>query len=126
MKVENMFAKTEYERTSYSLKLRNPTEPNEKVDIQITLDESIHLTKLKNGKNYDVYKKDETVVEVKVPLKFSSLTEADINLIPELNEVKKFIHELDSRHVSDYAKNSGKMSKIERDAEDRLIDPDWP
>ena len=126
MMVENMFAKTEYERTSYSLKLNNPADPSKKVDIQITLDESIHLTKLKNGKNFDVYKSDETVVEVKVPLKFSNLGEADIALIPELAEVKKFIETLDSRHVPDYAKNSGKMSKIEKDAEDTLIDTDWP
>lgn len=114
MRVENMLAKTEYERTSYSIKLKNPSQANETVDIQITLDRSIRLTRLRDGSTFNVYKPDETVVEVKVPVAYSKLSEADIVAIPELIEIKKLIEMLNQQHVMDYPKNRGKMSKIDK------------
>lgn len=114
MRVENMLAKTEYERTSYSIKLKNPAKPDETIDIQITLDYSIRLTRLRDGSTFNVYKADETVVEVKVPVAYSKLSKADIEAIPELTEIKKFIEMLDRHHVMDYPKNRGKMSKIDK------------
>lgn len=119
MKVERMFAKTEYERTSYSIKLENPAKPGEFIDIQITLDQSVHLTKLKNGQIVDAYKPDETVVEVKIPLAYAGLTRKNIEAIPELAEVKKLIEFLTGRHLPEYEMNSGKMGKIPIDEIDR-------
>ena len=119
MKVERMFAKTEYERTSYSIKLDNPAKPGESIDIQITLDQSVHLTKLKNGQIVDAYKPDETVVEVKIPLAYAGLTRRNIEAIPELAEVKKLIEFLTGRHLPEYEMNSGKMGKIPIDEIDR-------
>ena len=119
MKVERMFAKTEYERTSYSIKLDNPAKPGESIDIQITLDQSVHLTKLKDGTNVDAYKPDETVVEVKIPLAYAGLTRKNIEAIPELAEVKKLIEFLTGRHLPEYEMNSGKMGKIPIDEIDR-------
>lgn len=119
MKVERMFAKTEYERTSYSIKIDNPAKPAEAIDIQITLDQSVHLTKLKNGQVIDAYKPDETVVEVKIPLAYAGLTRRDIEAIPELAEVKKLIEFLTGRHLPEYEMNSGKMGKIPIDEIDR-------
>jgi hypothetical protein len=119
MKVERMFAKTEYERTSYSIKLENPAKPGEFIDIQITLDQSVHLTRLKDGRAVDAYKPDETVVEVKIPLAYAGLTRRNIEAVPELAEVKKLIEYLTGRHLPEYEMNSGKMGKIPIDEMDR-------
>lgn len=114
MKTENMLAQTQYERTSYSIKLRRPGRPQEVVDVQITLDQNIRLTRLKDGKKFNAYGADETVVEVKVPLEFAKMSEADLLALPELAEIKKLIEMLDRKHVAIYPKNRGKMSKIEK------------
>ena len=109
-KVENMFARTEYERTSYSIKLKSG---EKEIDVQITLDQDIRLTRLRDHARFDVYGKDETVVEVKIPLEFAKLDAAALAKFPELAEIKKFIAMLDQQHVSKYPKNKGKMSKID-------------
>lgn len=122
MRVENLFAKTDYERVSYSIKLFRKDVPDDKIDIQITLDENVHLRRLVDQRDYsEAYGKDETVVEVKVPVSFAGFTEANLQAIPELSEIKKFIEWLDQNHVPKYPKNKGKMSKIDKNVpyEDR-------
>jgi hypothetical protein len=109
-KVENMFARTEYERTSYSIKLQSG---EKQIDVQITLDQDIRLTRLRDGRKFDAYGKDETVVEVKIPLEYAKLDAAALEKFPELAEIKEFIAQLDSSHVPSYPKNKGKMSKID-------------
>lgn len=116
-KKENMYAHTQYDRTSYSIKLNNPISKEDKIDIQITLDQNIHLTRIKDQQHFDVYSPDETVVEVKVPLKYSQLSDANLREVPELGEIKKLIEFLNRTHVEQYPKNKGKMSKIENDEE---------
>lgn len=113
-RVENMFARTEYERNSYSIKLNNPENPEEPIDIQITLDRNIRLTRLRDGKQYNAYKTTEGVIEVKIPLKYAGLTAADIAAVPELAIIKEFIDGLDGAHIITYPKNKGKMSKIDK------------
>lgn len=127
-KVENMLAQTAYERTSYSIKLKNPDKPNETIDIQITVDQNIKLTRLKDGKTFNVYKPHEVVVEVKIPVAYAKLTPANMIEVPELSEIKDLIEMLDTHHVMDYPKNRGKMSKIDKkndNQKDRDLDDDW-
>lgn len=114
MKAENMFAQTQYERTSYSIKLAARDQPDEKIDIQITLDQHIRLTRLEDGRKYNVYDPDETVVEVKIPVLYAKLTDADQQALPELSEIKKFIEMLSQKHLAKYPANKGKMSKIDK------------
>lgn len=120
MKTENMFAQTQYERTSYSIKLRNG---DTLIDVQVTLDQSVKLTRLKDGSQFNAYGNDETVVEVKIPVQYAQLSPADLAQIPELAEIKKFIEMLDRKHVPKYPKNKGKMSKIDKKS-DMQNDPD--
>ena len=122
-RVENMYARTAYERTSYSIKLKSG---EKEIDVQITLDQDIRLTRLRDQARFNVYGKDETVVEVKIPLEFAKLDAAAMAKFPELAEIKKFIARLDQRHVPKYPKNKGKMSKIDPkgDAPDTRYDWD--
>ena len=117
MRVENLFAKTEYERVSYSLKMKPPADKNGKAksfDVQITLDENIRLTRMRDQEKYNVYGNDETVIEVKIPVAYSNLSQQNIADIPELQNVKDFIVWLENHHENKYPMNKGKMSKIEK------------
>ena len=126
MRTENMYARTQYERTSYSIKLNNPEKPGETIDVQITLDTNIRLKRLKDGKDFNVYGPDETVVEVKIPVQYAKLTEADLQAIPELAEIKKLIAMLTEKHNIKYPANKGKMSKIDQKNEmENDPDLDW-
>lgn len=126
MRVENMYARTQYERTSYSIKLNNPEKPGETIDVQITLDTNIRLKRLKDGKEFNVYGPDETVVEVKVPVLYAKLTDADLLAVPELAEIKKLIAMLTDKHNMKYPANKGKMSKIDKKNEmENDPDLDW-
>lgn len=120
MRVENMFARTQYERTSYSIKLKNG---DSTIDVQITLDQNVRLTRLKDGSQFNAYGADETVVEVKIPVQYAKLTDADLAKVPELAEIKKLIEMLTENHVDKYPINRGKMSKIDK-KNDMQDDPD--
>lgn len=120
MRVENMFAKTQYERTSYSIKLKHG---DSTIDVQITLDQNVRLTRLKDGSQFNAYGPDETVVEVKIPVQYAKLTDADLAQVPELSEIKKLIAMLTENHVAKYPINRGKMSKIDK-KNDMQDDPD--
>ena len=126
MRVENMFAQTQYERTSYSIKLNRPDRPEEAIDVQITLDTNIRLKRLKDGKEFNVYGPDETVVEVKIPVQYAKLAVADLQALPELAEIKKLIAMLTEKHNQKYPENKGKMSKIDKKNEmENDPDLDW-
>lgn len=114
MKAENMFAQTQYERTSYSIKLNRPDKPDEKIDVQITLDQNIRLKRMKDGKEFNAYGPDETVIEVKIPLQYAKLSQADLAIIPELAEIRNFVQMLQEKHQQKYPANKGKMSKIDK------------
>lgn len=120
MRVENMFAQTQYERTSYSIKLKSG---DKTIDVQITLDQNVRLTRLKDNSPFNAYGPDETVVEVKIPVQYAKLTPENIAEIPELAEVKKLIEMLSQNHVMKYPMNRGKMSKIDK-KNDMQDDPD--
>ena len=113
MRVENLFAKTEYERVSYSIKLK-PSGVEKGFDIQITLDENIKLTRLSDREKYNVYGNDETVIEVKIPVTYSTLSSENIATVPELQNIKDLIAWLELKHELKYPMNKGKMSKIEK------------
>lgn len=118
-RVENLYAKTEYERVSWSIKLPHATRSKETIDVQITLDENVRLTRLADKAKFNVYGSDETVIEVKVPVAYSALSDKDIEQYPGLAEVKTLIQWLDQSHNLKYPKNKGKMSKIEKKGIDR-------
>jgi hypothetical protein len=124
---EGMLARTEYERTSYSIKMATPSNPDQKIDVQITLDSAVQLTRFKDGKKFNAYDVDDTVVEVKIPLQYSQLSPADMQAIPELSHVKDFLIWLESNHVTKYPMNKGKMSKIEKKlgANEEALDLDY-
>ena len=126
MRIENMYARTQYERTSYSIKINNPEKPAETIDVQITLDTNIRLKRLKDGKDFNVYGPDETVVEVKIPVLYAKLSDADLQALPELAEIKKLIAMLTEKHNKKYPANKGKMSKIDKKNEmENDPDLDW-
>ena len=120
MKKENMFAQTQYERTSYSIKMRDG---KERIDVQITLDQNVRLTRLKDGSQFNAYGADETVVEVKIPVKYAKLDDDVLRQVSDLAEIKRFIAMLGEYHVPKYPMNKGKMSKIDRKS-DMQNDPD--
>lgn len=112
--VKGLFANTQYERSSYSLKLKNPNDSTKKIDIQLTLDQKVRLTRLADKQEFDAYEKDETVVEVKIPVEFSKLSDDDITAVPGLSGIRDFIEALAISHLEKYPMNKGKMSKIEK------------
>lgn len=111
---ENMYAITDYGRTSYSIKMQPGPNPGESIDIQMTLDTAVRLTRAKDGARFEPYSKDETVVEVKIPLQYSGLSPKDIQEIPDLVHIRDFIQWLEQRHIKKYPMNKGKMSKMEK------------
>lgn len=118
-RVENLFAKTEYDRESISTKLQNGQNPKEKIDVQFTMDQNIHLTRLADKERFDVYSPHETVIEVKIPVAYAEMTDADIALIPELARIKEFVEWLTEHHNRSFPINKGKMSKISKDGVDK-------
>ncbi len=117
MRVENLFAETEYERDSLSLKTASLDNPEKKIDIQLTLDKNIRLTRTKDRKIFTPYGNDETVIEVKIPLQYAGLTPQDLASVPDLVVIKNLIDWLNTTHEAKYPKNKGKMSKIEKHIE---------
>lgn len=118
-RVENLFAKTEYERESFSIKLENSKNPGEKIDVQITLDQNIRLTRLADKKKINAYSSNETVIEVKIPVAYAKLSAEDIAKFPELARIKEFVEWLNAKHNPKHAVNRGKMNKIEKDGIDK-------
>ena len=119
-RVQNLYAKTEYERVSYSIKMKNSKNPEEAIDVQITLDENVRLTRLADNRSFNVYAPSETVIEVKIPVAYSKLSPEDIELFPGLAEIKSLNGWLQENHKMKYPMNKGKMSKIEK----KNVDPD--
>lgn len=118
-RVENLYAKTEYERVSWSIKLPSSTNPEKTIDVQITLDENVRLTRLADKAKFNVYAPSETVIEVKVPVSYSALSAKDIEAYPGLAHVKEFVQWLTQSHNLKYPMNKGKMSKIEKKGVDK-------
>lgn len=125
---KGFFARTEYERVSHSIKLDrfdlplNADGSAQKIDVQITLDQDIRLTRLTDGFKVSAYDPAETVVEVKIPLQFAGLTREDIDRVPGLSRVKEFIESLSRAHIKTYPENRGKMSKIDKEIVDDIGD----
>lgn len=113
-RVENLFAKTEYERESWSIKIPHASDSSKTIDVQITLDQNVRLTRLADKEKFNVYDPSETVIEVKVPVAYSTLDDTAIAQYPGLAEVKAFVAWLQDFHNLKYPMNKGKMSKIEK------------
>jgi hypothetical protein len=77
------------------------------------------LTRLIDGKKFNVYSPGETVVEVKIPVAYSRLSSDDIAKYPGLATIKNFLQGLTESHSQKYPINKGKMSKIEKGDIDR-------
>lgn len=137
-----LFARTKYRRRSFAVQLpilnsesaAKDTAPNKTVEIQFTLDDRIQLIRLDDGKRFETYLPDQTVIEVKVPSLYAGFTQADFVNVIGLKTVKDFIDWLETQHDMRLPMNKGKLSKIrpqeskeidketERDAESHLED----
>lgn len=131
-----LFARTKYRRRSFAVQLPildGPTQ-NKSVEIQFTLDDRIQLVRLEDGKRFETYLPDQTVIEVKVPSLYAGFTQTDFVNVFGLKTVKDFIDWLETQHDMRLPMNKGKLSKIrpqdskeidketERDSEAHLED----
>ena len=117
-----LFAQTMYRRRSFAVQLlvNGETKP---IEIQFTMDDRIRLVRLEDGKVFENYLKDQTVVEVKIPSLFAGLTPKDLETVRGLRTIKDFVEWLEGRHDSRLPMNKGKLSKI-RPNESKEIDPE--
>ncbi len=119
-KKTGLFAKTLYRRRSFAVKLpvQGQTVP---IEIQFTMDDRIRLVRLEDGKLFENYLENQTVVEVKIPSLFAGLTAKDLEIVSGLSTIKDFVTWLESRHDTRLPMNKGKLSKI-RPNESKEID----
>lgn len=115
-KVQNLFAKTEYDRDSESIKLGDD---KTKIDVQFTSDANINLTRLADKQTFNVYGRDQTVIEVKIPVFVASFTPEILAAHPDLVVVKELVQWLTEQHDRQFPINKGKMSKIRKDGYDK-------
>ncbi len=104
-----------YERSAYQLRL--PSVTGDPVDVQITVDNRISLHDGHNGMALSHYPGSARVIEVKVPLKYSQFTDANLKEVPDLKIVQTLIEQLDARIITGFEPNSGKLSNTLRLAE---------
>lgn len=116
-----LFAKTSYVRDSYSLMLKSNL--GEKVEIQLTVDREVQVTDSLNGQKIQAYRPSDAVVELKVPVAYAKLTDADVQKVPGLAAVAQLKKELEGSHLKDhYRIGTGKLSTSRRLMTDDLID----
>lgn len=106
-----LFAKTMYRRRSFAVKLYVVGQKLP-IEIQFTMDDRIRLVRLKDGKSFESYLKNQTVVEVKIPSLFAAMTEKDLEVVKGLRTIKEFVEWLEARHDPRLPMNKGKLSKI--------------
>jgi hypothetical protein len=111
-KKENLFAHTEYERESYSIKVPHATNPKEFVEVQITVDKKINATRLIDEESFNVYGADQAVYELKIPLQYAKLSPEDIQNFPGLARIKEFKKSLEEAHDPKFRANKGKINKV--------------
>ena len=143
LRVQNLLARTAYKRVSKSVKVSPINDPKTKIDIQLTLDTDIRLTRWKDRKVFTPYGKDETVIEVKIPVAYSKIAQrlltdptiwlekdspevaALIAAVPDLARMKDLVEWLIVNHEKKYPINKGKMSKIDKEVpEDAITEHD--
>ncbi len=112
-RVSNLFAHTEYERDSYSIKVPHRTDPKKFIEVQITADQKVAATRLIDEESFNAYGPDQIVYELKIPLQFAELTDADIAEYPGLARVKEFKAWLATHHDPKFPENKGKVSKVD-------------
>lgn len=112
-KKENLFAHTEYERESYSIKVPHATNPDESVEVQITIDQKVNAKRLIDEESFNVYGEDQAVYELKIPLQYAQLTNKDIEQFPGLVRIKQFKESLATNHDPKFPANKGKVSKVD-------------
>lgn len=117
-----LFAQTMYRRRSFAVQLMIAGQVKP-VEIQFTMDDRIRLVRLEDGKIFEDYLKDQTVVEVKIPSLFAGLTPKDLETVRGLGTIKDFIEWLEGRHDPRLPMNKGKLSKV-RPNESKEIDPE--
>lgn len=115
-----LFAKTMYRRRSFAVKLFVEGQATP-IEIQFTMDDRIRLIRLQDGKKFETYLKDQTVVEVKIPSLFAGMTAKDLEIVKGLRTIKEFVEWLEARHDPRLPMNKGKLSKI-RENESREVD----
>lgn len=113
-RAERLFAQTEYQRESLSIKIPSAKNPDEKIDVQITQDSNVHLTSLQDKMKYSPYDRSQTVLEIKVPVAYAELSDANIAEYPALAQIREFVEKQNANHDQRFPLNRGKMSKIEK------------
>ncbi len=142
LRVQNILARTAYKRISKSIKVSFLNNPKMKLDIQLTLDTDIRLTRWKDRQVFTPYGKDETVIEVKIPVSHAKIIQkvmtdptlwlekdnaevaALIADVPELAQFKDLVEWLVENHEKKYPMNKGKMSKIDKEVPEDAITED--
>lgn len=117
-----LFAKTMYRRRSFAVKLF-VVDQAVPIEIQFTMDDRIRLVRLQDGKQFESYLKDQTVIEVKIPSLFAGMTAKDLETVKGLRTIKDFVEWLESRHDPRLPMNKGKLSKIRKN-ESKEVDPE--
>lgn len=109
----DLFAHTEYERDSYSMKIAHISgEPSKSIEVQITSDINVWLKRVIDGEDFSVYGDDQVIFELKVPNDQAALSEKDILEYPGLAKIKEFKEWLEKHHDNEKEFNRGKVSKI--------------
>lgn len=88
------FVDVAYVRDAYELSLESVT--GETVKVQITIDRNIRYLDPATHNVIGTYPPGSRVVEVKVPLQYAGLTEADMAEVPGLARVKEFSETVES------------------------------
>ncbi len=104
------FATTVYQRDSYSLKI-DPVDPTKKsVEVQLTLDREIQVVDEVTQVSVNAYSDRDVVVEMKVPLSYSKLSDADKAQYPMLESVAKLKAFLAEKRNPAFKPGAGKLS----------------
>lgn len=102
------FVDVAYVRSSYELPLTDTA--GESVKVQITIDQDIRYIDPASGKIIGTYPSGSRVVEIKVPVEYSGLTDADLAAVPGLARVREFVEAVEGApSYPGYVDGSGKF-----------------
>lgn len=116
-------AKNIYVRDSYSITFHDQ-KTDHKFDVQMTLDQNIKMDLLTENKTIEAYKPTDSVIEIKIPTEYSSLTlDQDLSSIKGYREFLEFVSLIEKNHDSNYEAGRGKNFHAHRSYINDIISP---
>jgi hypothetical protein len=97
-----------------AFQIRMPTRSGKKLDVQITIDQSVNFKAPRTSDPLLKYPRGARVVEIKVPLSHANLDDEAIADAPELLHIRWLCHYFSDRLLPDFTEDVGKFGHFKK------------